>query len=101
MFLFQLGETTYDLLLKSARLVDPLNGIDSVCDVACADGVIAEIAESIDSPRARQSLNLTGKTIMPGIIDMHTHANCSGTSACTENGGFGRGDDDSGHGRPP
>ena len=32
----------FNLLLKNAQVVDPLNGVNDVCDVAVENGVIAE-----------------------------------------------------------
>ena len=63
----------YDLLLKGGRLIDPVNHIDGTFDIACADGVVVEVAEEINESVARKTLDATGKTVMPGIIDMHTH----------------------------
>ena len=38
----------FDLLLKNAQVVDPLNGINDVCDVAVENGLIA--ADPISVP---------------------------------------------------
>lgn len=62
----------YDLVLKSARVVDPLNGVDAVMDVAVENGLIAEVAESISEP-AREVLDFSGLVLQPGIIDSHVH----------------------------
>lgn len=63
----------YDLLLKGGRLIDPVNQIDGIFDIACADGIVVEVAEGIEASAARKTVDVTGKTVMPGIIDMHTH----------------------------
>lgn len=62
----------YDLVLKSARVVDPLNDVDAVMDVAVENGLIAEVAESISEP-AREVLDFSGLVLQPGIIDSHVH----------------------------
>ena len=62
----------YDLLLRNARVVDPVNGIDAVCDVAVEDGKIAAVAPGITAA-ARQEADYSGKVLQPGIIDSHVH----------------------------
>lgn len=62
----------YDLIIKNGRVVDPLNHIDAVMDVAIENGKIAEVASEITS-QSKEVLDASGKIVMPGIIDMHTH----------------------------
>ena len=42
----------YDLVLKGGRVVDPAQGIDAICDVAFADGMVAAVEASIDASLA-------------------------------------------------
>ncbi len=62
----------FDSILRGARVVDPLNGLDGVYDVAIQDGKIAEVASRIESP-AKNEYNFAGKVLQPGIIDCHVH----------------------------
>lgn len=62
----------YDLILRGARVVDPLNGLDGEADVAVAGGRIAEVAPSI-SGSGREEIDLSGLVLQPGIIDSHVH----------------------------
>jgi hypothetical protein len=62
----------YDLIIRNGRLVDPLNNVDGLFDLALQDGKIAEVAEEITLP-AKNTIEARGKLVMPGIIDMHTH----------------------------
>ena len=64
----------YDLLLKNATVVDPVNNRNAVLDVAVADGTIAGIAPEMNTNNSRESIEVTGFYLVPGIIDLHVHA---------------------------
>lgn len=64
---------TYDLLLKGGHVIDPRNGIDAPRDIAILAGHIAAVEPNIPAARARQTLDLTGLTVTPGLIDIHSH----------------------------
>ncbi len=63
----------FDLVLTGARVVDPLSGIDQEMNIGIAEGRIAELSLRNLSAEAGAFLALDGLTILPGIIDMHTH----------------------------
>ncbi|MFW5832500.1 MAG: amidohydrolase [Pseudomonadota bacterium] len=63
---------TFDALLRNARVVDPLNGVDGVRDLAIRDGAIVAVEETV-AGRATREHDLTGKVVIPGIIDLHVH----------------------------
>lgn len=60
------------LLIKSGRVIDPLNGIDDLLDVLIEDSVIKGIAPEIESENAIV-IDASNKVIAPGLIDMHVH----------------------------
>jgi dihydroorotase len=67
------------LILTGGRIVDPANNRDEVADIAFADGKIAAIGR--DLPRAgAETIDVTGKLVTPGLIDLHTHVYWGGTS---------------------
>lgn len=70
---------TFDLVLRNARIIDPEQGIDGTGDVAFADGKVAAIGPSIGGD-ARESRDLAGYIVTPGLIDLHTHVYWGGTS---------------------
>ena len=63
----------HDLLLKGGTVVDPSTGLDGLCDIAVRDGVIARIARDIPSAEATQTIEVGGKVVTPGLIDLHAH----------------------------
>jgi hypothetical protein len=65
--------TRFDLLLRGGRLVDPQNGVDAVRDVGIRAGRVAAVAERLEASFADATLDLSGKLVMPGIVDCHVH----------------------------
>ena len=63
---------TYDLVIKSGRVIDASLGINMIGDVAIADGRIAAV-ESTIAPDGADVLDARGKLVVPGLIDIHTH----------------------------
>lgn len=61
----------FDLLLKGARVVDPVNGVDRVTDVAVENGKIAGVGDNLGT--ARDTRDLSGLVLTPGVIDPHLH----------------------------
>jgi hypothetical protein len=64
---------SYDIVLKNGRVVDPVNGRNGRFDVALAGGRIAAVEPELDSSKAAESYDLSGKYVLPGIIDSHVH----------------------------
>ena len=63
----------YDLLLKGGRVIDPSREIDESMDVAVKDGKIARMARGIPPSEALDVLDVSGKIVAPGLVDVHTH----------------------------
>ena len=67
------------LLIKNGRMVDPANKIDDTLDIFIDHGKILRIAKNIAPERVRghigkfQIIDVSGKIIAPGFIDMHAH----------------------------
>ena len=61
----------YDVILRGGRVVDPANGVDRIADVALAGGKVAEIGDV--TGRAEVERDVSGRIVMPGIIDAHVH----------------------------
>jgi dihydroorotase len=63
----------YDLLLKGGTVIDARNRIQSVRDVAVAQGKIAAVAENLPPSSAVKTVDVSGLYVVPGLIDIHTH----------------------------
>jgi len=63
----------YNFLFKGGRIVDPANNKDFIGDVAIKGDKIAEVSKGINNYLAEQVINISGKVIIPGIIDTHCH----------------------------
>jgi len=64
----------YDLLLKGGTVVDPSAGLNASRDVAIENGRIAAIEPSISTDRAKRVIDVSGKYVAPGLVDLHVHA---------------------------
>ena len=61
------------LLLRGGRVVDPANRIDAVQDVLIADGRIVRVGLALGAPEGTPVLDVAGKVVCPGFIDIHVH----------------------------
>jgi dihydroorotase len=64
---------TYDLVIKGGRVIDPSLRLDAVRDVAIAGGRIAAVEASLTGDAA-ETLDARGRIVVPGLLDIHTHA---------------------------
>jgi len=62
----------FDLLIRGGRVIDPASRLDAIRDVVIAGGRIAAVAANI-SGEAAETIEATGKLVVPGLLDIHTH----------------------------
>lgn len=67
-------------IFKGGRVVDPKNGVDEKADILVENGVVREVASYIMDENA-EIIDVSGKVIVPGLIDMHTHLREPGQEA--------------------
>jgi dihydroorotase len=67
----------WDLLLQGAKVIDVGGGHVGRFDIALQAGRVAEVAPRLEG-RAAQTLDLTGKLVTPGLVDLHTHVFAGG-----------------------
>ncbi len=73
-----------NLLIKNATIL-PVSGPPlSGGDVLVVDGIIKQIGRNLSAPPGTRIIEASGKYLIPGIIDTHTHLALSGTNEGTE-----------------
>src|SRR5215813_12217447 len=66
------SDAAYDLVLTGGRVCDPTTGLDRDCDVAVNGDRIVAVEPGLAS-RAKQVIELDGKLVTAGWIDLHVH----------------------------
>ncbi len=62
----------YDLIVKGGRVIDPSLRVNAIRDVAITGGRIAAVEADIAADGA-VVIDATGKVVVPGLLDLHTH----------------------------
>lgn len=67
------------LLLRGGRCVDPANEVDRIADLLIVDGKVAAIGPDLAEHRttiaSADVVDVTGRIVGPGFIDLHSHVN--------------------------
>jgi dihydroorotase len=67
------------LILTGGRVIDPANGRDEIADVSFKNGKVAAVGHGLARGGA-EIVDVAGKIVVPGLIDLHTHVYWGGTS---------------------
>ncbi len=70
----------HDLILKGARVIDPSQNHDGLCDVGFADGRVSGFGRDLAAGPATQVRDMAGAIVTPGLIDLHTHVYVGGSA---------------------
>jgi dihydroorotase len=62
-----------DLLIQGGEALDPGQGLRGRLDIAVSQGKITQIAPHIDPRDVQRVVNVSGKVVVPGLIDLHAH----------------------------
>ena len=66
-----------DIVVRGARVLDPVEGIDAILDVRIDQGVIAQVGERLDA-NAHRIVEAPGQTLVPAFVDPHVHLRTPG-----------------------
>jgi len=66
-----------DIVVRGARVLDPVEGIDAILDVRIDQGVIAQLGERLDTNEHR-IIEAPGQTLVPAFVDPHVHLRTPG-----------------------
>jgi dihydroorotase len=76
---------TYDLVIKGGHVIDPSLRINEVRDVAISGTKIAAVESNITADAA-ETIDARGKYVVPGLIDIHSHAGRGGAPLALSDG---------------
>ncbi len=85
------------LLIRGARLLDPVEGLDVTADLLIHAGKIAQIGDRLDAPEGTRVIEAGRRTVLPGLVDPHVHLrvpgqeykeDCATGSAAAAAGGY-------------
>ena len=66
-----------DLVVRGARVLDPVEGVDAVLDVRVDKGVIAALGEGLDA-NGHRVVDGAGLVLAPAFVDPHVHLRVPG-----------------------
>jgi len=61
------------IYLKNGTLIDPVSGRDESQEFLIVDGTIEKMGKALAADRSYEVMDLRGKMVSPGLIDMHVH----------------------------
>jgi dihydroorotase len=62
-----------NLLIRSARIIEPSQSLDQHADIVIENGVIARIGNNLDAPPNFEMIEARDLVLSPGWCDMHVH----------------------------
>jgi dihydroorotase len=71
------GPGLEDLLVRGARVLDPGEKLDAVCDVRVDGGIVSQLGTSVDA-NGHRVVDGTGLVLAPAFVDPHVHLRVPG-----------------------
>jgi dihydroorotase len=68
----------FDLVIKGGEVLDPSQNLRARRDIGMRYGVIEALEADIPAARANRVLNVAGRLVVPGLIDLHSHVYTTG-----------------------
>jgi len=75
--LFAKDTPVENIVVRSARVVDPVEGVDAVFDVRVDQGVIAALGQDLDT-NSHRVIDAEGLVLAPAFVDPHVHLRTPG-----------------------
>jgi dihydroorotase len=75
--LFAKQSPSENLVVRGARVLDPVEGVDAVMDVRVDDGVIAALGANLDA-NSHKVIDADGLVLAPAFVDPHVHLRTPG-----------------------
>lgn len=69
------------MLLKNAKIINPKTNFEGIADIRTEGDIIKEIAPKLQAKEKEEVIDLTGKIVTAGLIDMHCHLREPGFNA--------------------
>lgn len=61
------------LLLRNLHAIDPTTDVDATLDIRIENGVITQTSESLAPLEEDEVVDLSGRRVVPGLVDLHVH----------------------------
>lgn len=61
------------LIIRNGRVIDPLNHVDAVCDLAIEGKQIVSVEKAMQPGEKDRVIDAEGCYVLPGLIDHHAH----------------------------
>ncbi|MFK7996442.1 MAG: adenine deaminase [Granulosicoccus sp.] len=71
------GDEPFDLLIQGGAIFDAITGETRIADIGIVDRMIASVHRAGQHTKAHKTLDATGMTTIPGLIDTHMHIESS------------------------
>ena len=63
----------FDLLIRGGEVLDPSQNLRAKRDIGIRYGIVEAVEADIPVARANRVLDASGKLVVPGLIDLHSH----------------------------
>src|ERR1044071_8553427 len=63
----------FDLVIKGGDVLDPSQSLRGKRDIGIRYGMIEALEADIPTARAERMLDVSGKLVTPGLVDLHSH----------------------------
>lgn len=61
------------LVIRGAKVLDPMSGTQEVMDIVVEDGVITDMGKDVGADAKGDTIDAQGRLVMPGLTDLRAH----------------------------